>query len=291
MTLVDLLHQVQKRLPVRFGGTGNPHGWATDTVVGAYVNGTGSTIARGTVVELANYITMGGGRINDSRIKPTSSTDQLTALGVVVGRFRVNEPANEWEDVDAEDGDVAAVCIFGKCLVTVESEVAVGEYAYTAATDGQAYSDIYLRQGGFGMFESAGEVRQWLRIFGTSTTPGVVGQVWVILGDDLTTIPVNTRADWRVPFPVRILDCTLLSTYSGSVSVDLYRDTYANFPPTPTDSVTASSPPTITSGIKYEDTALAGWTTDWDQGDTIRFNVESASALKQVSILLRYIRR
>lgn len=300
MTLIDLIHQVQKWLPVRFGGTGNPYGWATDAVVGAYVNGTGSTIARGTLVELANYITVGGGRISDSRIKPTSTVDQLTALGVVVGRFRTDDPINQWEDADAEDGDSAAVCILGKCLALVEGTVAVGEYAYTAATNGQAYADTYLRQGGIGMWESAGSTRQWLRLFGASTTPGVLGQVIVVLGDDVISLPVGTKVDWRVPFNLRLLDWTLLSTYSGSVQVDIQVDTYGNFPPTNPDSITDTTPPIITSGIKAEGTvphgidplfSPTGWDWDLDEGSTVRFVVESAAGVKQVSLMLRYVRR
>jgi len=300
MTLVDLLHQVQKQLPVRFGGTGNTKGWATDAVIGAYVNGTGSTITRGTAVELANYVTMGGGYINDSRIKPTTTAGQLTALGIVVGRFRTDEPFNEYEDADAEDGDVAAVVIFGKALAKVESTVAVGEYAYTADTDGSLTSDTYLRQGGIGIFESAGSTLQWVRLFGASTTPGVMGQITVILGDDVIALQVGTRVDWRVPFNLRLLDWTVLSTYSGSVQLGIYRDTYANFPPTGSDDITAGEPPLITSGIKAEGTvpygidplfSPTGWERDLDEGETVRFVVVSASGVKQVSLMLRYVRR
>jgi hypothetical protein len=300
MTLVDLIHQVQKWLPVRFGGTGNPHGWATDSVIGAYVNGTGVTIARGTVVELANYVTVGGGYINDSRIKPTTSVDQLNALGVVVGRFRTDDPVNEWEDADAEDGDVAAVCIFGKALTLVESEVTLGEYAYTAATDGYAYSDTYLRQGGIGMWESTGSTRQWLRLFGTSTTPGVMGQLVILIGDDVVAIQPGTRVDWRVPFNLRLLDWTILSTYTGSIQFDVRLDTYANFPPTGADSIIEADPPILSSGVKAEGTiphgtdplfGETGWAWDLDEDETVRFIAVSASGVKQVTLMFRYVRR
>jgi hypothetical protein len=300
VTLVDLLHQVQKRLPVRFGGTGNPHGWATDSVVGAYVNGTGSTITRGTVVELANYLTMGGGNIADSRIKPTSAAAQLNALGVVVGRFRTDAPNNEWEDADCEDGDVCSVVISGKALVNVEGTVAVGQYAYTAATDGMASGADDLVQGGIGTWESAGSGQAQVRLWGSPTTPGVMGSLLLVFGDGLTLIQPGTLIDVPVPFKLLFLDWTLVSTQAGSISIDIYKGTYANFPPTGVDSMTYNEPPMITSGLKNQATLVygvdplfspTGWSQDITYGDILRFIVESASAVSQVSLLLRYVRR
>lgn len=300
-TLIDLVTQVQKWLPVRFGGTGNPRGWATDAVMGAYINGTGSTMVRGTVVELANYVTAYG-HIGDSRIKPTSAAKQQTALGVIMGRFRTDDPVNEWEDADCEDGDVCAVVISGKAHALVEGTVAVGQYAYTAATDGQAMAGDYLESGGFAMWESAGTTRQWLRVWGASSTPGLTGGLLAVFGDGVTNIQAGTLVDVQVPIDIRLLHWSLLSTYSGSISVDIYVDDYANFPPTNSpDSITQDTgPPTITSGVQAEGDCPVwtdsfgmphGWRRDIDAGQVLRCIVESASSVKQVSLLLTYTRR
>lgn len=303
MTLLDLLHQVQKILPVRFGGTGNPHGWATDAVIGAYVNGTGSTIPRGTLVELANYLTMGGGRIFDSRIKPTTTANSQTVVGVVMGRFRLNEPVNEFEDADCADGDVCAVVINGKAAALVEGTVAVGQYAYAAATDGQAYGSTYLMQGGMGTWESAGSGRQQLRLWGAPATPGVGGALLVVFGDGVTPIQAGTLVDVPTPeFAIRLTEWKLVSTYSGSISIDLYYDTWANFPPTGVDSITGDIPPVLPSGIKaqhdiYTLTSALGYAggftiTELEPDHVLRCIVESADGgLKQVSMLLLYVRR
>jgi hypothetical protein len=302
MTLVDLLHQVQRLLPVRFGGTGNPHGWATNAVVAPYVNGTGSTITRGTVVELANYLTMGGGRISDSRIKPTTTAGSQTVVGVVMGRFRLDDPTNEFEDVDCADGDVCAVVIAGKALATVEGSVAVGQFAYSANTDGAASGSEYLGQGGMGTWETAGSGRQWLRLWGAPATPGVAGGILVVFGDGTTAIQAGTLVDIPMPdFNIRLISWELLSTVTGSISIDIYRDTYGNFPPSGVDSITDNGPPSIVSGIKAQGTVPfgtdvfgfpTGWKRDINVGETLRAYVESAGGgIKQVSMMIRYIRR
>lgn len=301
MTLVDLLHQVQKWLPVRYGGTGNPHGWATDALLGAYVNGTGSTITRGTLVQLANYTTVGGGHIADSRIKPTTTAAQQNVLGVVMGRYRTDEPANEFEDADCEDGDVCAVVISGKAFATVEGTVAVDQFAYSAATDGAASGADYLQQGGVGTWESAGTDRQWLRLWGATATPGVVGSILVVFGDGIAPIAVGTMVDVVVPFNLRFTDWTLLSTITGDISIDIYSSTYGAFPPVPSATICNSvDQPEITSGTKAQADVPywidvfgfpQGWDRDQDAGTVLRFNVESCTSITQVSLLLKYVRR
>ena len=59
--------------------------------------------------------------------------------------------------------------------------------------------------------------------------------------------------------------------------MDVWKDTYANFPPTQADSITASATPQIISNSKDQDTTLTGWTTGLSDGDVIRFNVSGAA--------------
>lgn len=304
MTLVDLIAQVQKVLPARFGGTGNTHGWAVDSLVGAYNNGTGATIARGSVVQLANYGTMGGGHISDSRIMPTTTANQQNVVGVSIGRFRLDSPFHEFEDADCDDGDVCAVVIGGKAYALVEGTVAVDQYAYSAATDGKAYGSDTLGQGGMGTWESAGSTRQWLRLWGAPATPGVAGAILVVFGDGVTQIQPGEIVDVPAPnFNIRLTDWILASTASGSISIDMYVDTApGNFPPTGVDSGTDTSPPEIVSGIYASGDVpgpvtvgglppAGGWHRDIETGEVMRFIVESAGGVTRVTLLLNYVRR
>lgn len=91
----------------------------------------------------------------------------------------------------------------------------------------------------------------------------------------------------RVPFACTINSVTLLASPSGSIVIDIWKDTYANFPPTVADSICASAKPTISSGVKSEDTTLTGWTTSIAAGDVLYFNVDSCSTITNVVLVLR----
>jgi hypothetical protein len=102
-------------------------------------------------------------------------------------------------------------------------------------------------------------------------------------GSVLTT---GVKADYRFPFSCTIQKVTLLADQSGSIVVDLWKDTYANYPPTVADTITAAALPTLSSAIKYEDATLTGWNKNIAAGDTLRVNINSVSTVTRVEILL-----
>lgn len=92
----------------------------------------------------------------------------------------------------------------------------------------------------------------------------------------------------QVDFNCTILQVTLLAQEaSGSIVVDLWKDTYANYPPTVADTITASAKPTITTSNKYQDATLTGWTTSITAGDSIRVNIDSVTTLTNVAVILK----
>jgi len=102
-------------------------------------------------------------------------------------------------------------------------------------------------------------------------------------GSVLTT---GIKADFLVPFAGTIRKATLLADQSGSIVIDIWKDTYANYPPTVDDTITASAKPTISSGTKSEDSTLTGWTVDVAAGDILRFNVDSVATITRLAICL-----
>lgn len=85
------------------------------------------------------------------------------------------------------------------------------------------------------------------------------------------------------PFSGTITAARLIG--DGDIVIDVWKDTYANFPPTNADSITASAPPTLSSVTKSEDTTLTGWTTSVTAGDVLEINVDSAVATKAILTL------
>jgi hypothetical protein len=90
----------------------------------------------------------------------------------------------------------------------------------------------------------------------------------------------------QVPFSGTITAARAMADQTGSIVCDIWKDTYANFPPTNADSITASAPVTISAGVKSEDTTLSGWTTSFSAGDILACNVDSVSTITHAVIEL-----
>jgi hypothetical protein len=96
------------------------------------------------------------------------------------------------------------------------------------------------------------------------------------------TITTGEKDDLYIPVDCTIIESVLLADQSGSIVLDVWKDLYANYPPTVADTITASAKPTITGATKSQDTTLTGWTTTIVAGSTLRWTVDSASAIQRV---------
>jgi len=113
------------------------------------------------------------------------------------------------------------------------------------------------------------------------------GTITFIIDGGGSAITTGQKGHLRIPFDCKIQRVTMLADQSGSIVVDIWKDTYANFPPTDGDSITASAPPTISTAQKSEDTTLTGWTKTISAGDILAFNVDSCSTIERVTISLK----
>lgn len=90
-----------------------------------------------------------------------------------------------------------------------------------------------------------------------------------------------------IPFNCTINEWTLQSDVSGSIVIDIWKDTYANYPPTVADTITGSAKPTITASNKNTSSTLTGWTTTISAGDVLYFNVDSCSTITNATLTLK----
>jgi hypothetical protein len=100
-------------------------------------------------------------------------------------------------------------------------------------------------------------------------------------------IPTGIAGDLQVDFNCTILSATLLADQSGDIVVDVWKDSYANFPPTVADTITAAAKPTISGSNKSQDVTLTGWTTSISAGDILRFNVDSVATIERCTLALK----
>lgn len=99
-------------------------------------------------------------------------------------------------------------------------------------------------------------------------------------------ITVGLAGSVRVPFDGVITSSVLTAAQTGSIQIDIWKDTSANFPPTNADSITAARPPQISSGQFDDYSALTGWTTAVSTGDILFFNVDSVTDIVSVTLTL-----
>jgi len=90
----------------------------------------------------------------------------------------------------------------------------------------------------------------------------------------------------RVPYNMTLNSWVATADASGSVKLDVYKDTTANFPPTNADTIVSASSPTITSA-QFATGSTAAWgTTALNQGDYIAVSVVSITGIKRLFLTL-----
>lgn len=86
--------------------------------------------------------------------------------------------------------------------------------------------------------------------------------------------------EWLVPWDCTIVGWTGIADVSGSITIDLRNESYANYSATIPDSgdtIVASAPIALSSAIKNTDTTLTGWTVALTGGSVVRFVVTAIS--------------
>ncbi len=117
--------------------------------------------------------------------------------------------------------------------------------------------------------------------------PGNTRNIYFTIDGGGSVITTGIKGDLEIPFACTILQATALADQSGSIVVDIWKDTYANYPPVVGDSIVASAPVTISATTKSQDATLTGWTTAIASGDILRYNVNSITTLTRVTINLK----
>jgi HJR/Mrr/RecB family endonuclease len=176
-----------------------------------------------------------------------TATDVEAALAELQTRAEADDAALAAHLADATDAhDASAISIVDGGL-------------YFAATDVEAaLQELAARKSAFEIIFDGG---------GVAITTGIKGYL-------------------EVPFTCVVRSWRLFSTLNGSIVVDIWKDTYANFPPLVADTITAAAKPTLAAALKNEDVTLTGWTANLTAGDILLFNVDSATTVQRVTLSL-----
>lgn len=111
--------------------------------------------------------------------------------------------------------------------------------------------------------------------------------------DDLVDIPLvfngvsgSDQQMHRFNYDAVIVGWALLANAAGDITIDVWKDTFANFPPDNSDTITAANEPALSSAQSGEDTTLSGWTTAIASGDCIIANVDSVTTITDCALIL-----
>lgn len=149
-------------------------------------------------------------------------------------------------------------------------------------------------------FSDAGSTETWsidsstgnAQLDGILTVSGgrIVGDlsIWpLVIDGGGSPISTGVKFDIVIPYNGLVTRWDLYGDQSGSIVIDLWQDSYANFPPTNADSITTSEEPTLSAATKNQDTSLNsgnGWALT--RGNVLRVNVDSASTVTRATLAL-----
>jgi hypothetical protein len=103
-------------------------------------------------------------------------------------------------------------------------------------------------------------------------------------------IATGYKTDIELPFNLAIDGWTILNDAAGSIIYGLWRDTYANFPPTSSDAMHsgATGPNTVLAN-KNQAVGLSSWgAPTGSNGSILRINVDAVTGLHKSTLSLRY---
>lgn len=129
-----------------------------------------------------------------------------------------------------------------------------------------------------------------LSLSGTLTTTRIIGETTIfpiVIDGAGGAIAAGVKVDLPWPYNAKITGWEIMADQSGSIVVDLWKDTYANYPPTVADTFVGANKPTLATAQKHTYTAAAGAEWTINQGDIVRVNVDSATTVTRVLIALK----
>lgn len=218
----------------------------------------------------------------------TALTGLLTPLSVAQGGTGASTSSVARTNLDAAasgaNSDITSLSGLTTPLTTAQG----GTGTNITPTSGT----ILYSTGGALVLTPVGTSGQLLRSNASSAPTWASQSVAASIVIDGNGAPFSTgvKAYLQIPFNATITSVTLLAGQTGSVVVDIWKDTYANFPPTVADSICSAAKPTITSGDKYTDSTLTGWTTTINANDILAFNIDSVTNLIKLTVSLTLVR-
>lgn len=123
---------------------------------------------------------------------------------------------------------------------------------------------------------------------GYDATP-VLRTIVVVINGNGEVLTTGVKVDQPLDQWATIKSWKIVADQVGDIVIDIWKDTYANFPPTDADSITGGSEPFLAAAVKNSDDDLSAWDVDLQTGDILRFNVDSVTDVSRVTLTLEIL--
>lgn len=126
----------------------------------------------------------------------------------------------------------------------------------------------------------------------TLVTVGFPANIEYVIDGGGSNLVGGVKGYLVVPFNCTAQSVRLLPDKQSSIVIDIWKCAGSVFDagvtaPTSANSITGSTPPTISNGTSYFDQALVGWTSSFAQSDVLAYNVVSASNVARITVALQ----
>jgi hypothetical protein len=115
--------------------------------------------------------------------------------------------------------------------------------------------------------------------------------ITVTIDNGAVAITPGVKCNFKLPYNFTVSKVTAVAeTVSGDgvgdITIDVWKSTFAAFPPTAGNSVTGATPIRITNSNKSQDASLVDWNKAWLVDEMLRFNVVSCVDIKRVELFI-----
>lgn len=118
---------------------------------------------------------------------------------------------------------------------------------------------------------------------------GQIGYGSIVFGwNNGTNEIIASDQEILLPYSGTIESWTILADKSASVSIDLWLDSYANYPPTVDDTICGANYISLVSAIKNTDSTLTSWNKSFSSGSIMLAHIISVSDASRIVLIINY---
>lgn len=137
---------------------------------------------------------------------------------------------------------------------------------------------------------ATGSAGQFLTSGGSSlpSWTNLTGMVQFYVDGLNSVIATGEKGDIVIPYDCTVTSWMFFADQSTTTRIELWKDTFANYPPVAGDNVTGTGTqrPGTTATTHAQSSTLTGWTTSWNAGDILRVNVAANDNAQKIHCVI-----